>query len=1676
MKDTNNSKNFQSTVLENKFFVIGIGASAGGLKALEDFLENMPADNGASFIVIQHLSPDFKSLMKELLERRTPMAVYRVTDGMKLQPNSVYLIPPRNNVILENRHLRLIEQVEEGRHRFNFPINLCFQSLAADCGDRAIGVILSGTGSDGTQGLQAISQAGGIALAQSPTTAEFDGMPQSAIATGLVDRVLSPRDLARTIYEIVRTSNRGANSSESVLPEIDRVKLEQIVGILTDRENIDFSYYKVSTLSRRIHRRCSMTGCDALEDYIAYLQASSEERKLLQEDLSIGVTSFFRDPKAWEYLEKHIFPDLLEQTKPSDQIRVWVTACATGEEAYSMAILLDEAIQKSGKSVNLKIFATDIDSAALEKASKGVYSETIANELSSDRLQRYFTFKDGSFYVNQKLREMAIFAPHNLAKNAGFSKMNLITCRNVLIYMQPQLQRRVMRMLHFSLIPKGILFLGAAETLGELEDEFEPLDKKWKIFRKRRDVRLPFFSPGTTPINRTATHSLQLDSGKPRLDPLLNRAFASFLQERRATCFLVNRDNELLHVFSDAARLLQVPKGWMTREIAQMMPQALQLPLTIALHRAKRENKPVLYTGITLREGDKVRRINLRVTYEEAKPMATDFLTVVIEDEAKPQVTLTAEPFQGDTKATQQILELKYELQQTKENLQATIKELEIANKEQQATNEELLASNEELQSTNEELHSVNEEIYTVNTEYQSKIQELTELNNDLDNLLRGTDIGVIFLDEDLKIRKFTPAATAAINLVDADINRPIEHFSNNMNCFDLVEQLRQVVATRQTREREVEIVKTGEKFLMRVHPYQNETLEYEGLVLTFIKIDRLKQIQAELERQTAELEYLYQNIPVGLALVDEELRYIKANERLSQMNGVPVEQIIGATVAQVIPELKDKVEPILRQVLNTGESVENFEVSGVTAAAPNVQRDWIASYHPVELPGGRRFISVVVNEITEFKQAQKALQASQERLKLTLLATGIGTWWWEPQPDRITWDDRIHQLYGLSADRMPLTFPDWLQLIHSEDRQMVEQRVTAALEDRQSYEVEFRIVWPDGSIRWLAARAKVERDAQKRPIRMLGSNIDITDKRQAQADLQLSEERLHHLIDLLPHQIFATNAEGRFILANQATARAYGVSVDRLVGKLQQELHPDRDWVEQILLQEQRIMETGQQLVLPEENNLDPEEPQKVFQVIKTPMPVSEFEQPAVLSVAVDITERKQNEEALRKRAFYDPLTELPNRDLLIERLKHAIHRSERQDSPLFAVLFLDLDGFKEINDSMGHLVGDRLLIFVAEKLQECIRPGDTVSRLGGDEFAVLLEQIDSEQHAMAIAARIHRELSAPVKIEGKRVFTSTSIGIALYAPSLCDSENASKLLENADMAMYRAKEVGPGHTRVYTPGMRSEAEALVEIKTELREALEREEFIMHYQPIIDLQTGRLNGLEALVRWERPDRGLISPGKFLPIAQRSNMLTTLERWILKQTCTQFQQWLEQIDKDNSISVSVNISAENLSDRSFVAYVSSVLKETKLAPHRLILELTESSLVENAGLTSRIIASLQSMGIRIALDDFGTGYSSLSHLYRFHLDTIKIDRSFISQVQKGQDLSKIVRGIIYTAKQLDLNVTAEGIETTEQLNFLHPLGCQFGQGFLFAKPLCASEIAELICSNPVWENFQNFRT
>lgn len=995
---------------ESNFFVVGIGASAGGLRALEEFFENMPVDSGTAFVVIQHLSPDFKSLMKELLERRTRMEIYRVTDGMALEANSVYLIPPGKNLIIENQRLHLLEQGERNRHGLNFPIDIFLQSLAKNYAEKAIGVILSGTGSDGTNGLRAINEVGGLALVQDPATAEFDGMPRTAISTGLVDRILSPQELAQTIYQLVRSGIDNPEDSQIKLASFDSYKLQRIASILAKHENIDFSHYKLSTLSRRIHRRCLISSCNNLEDYIRLLEISPEERTILRHDLLISVTQFFRDPEAWRYLENFVIPKAIEQAKPADELRFWVTACATGEEAYSLAMLVDETMEKLDKQVRFKIFATDIDKEALEKATQGIYPETIVHDISADRLQRYFVRKEQSYQVIRKLREKLLFAPHDLTKDAGFTRMNLISCRNVLIYMQPQLQQQVLRNLHFSLLSKGILFLGEAETLGDLEEEFKPLNKKGKIYEKRRDIRLPVVQMKA--VETVPSKFLpQLKPKEPqdsRLEPMLNEAFSAFLVEQKTTCLLVDKEYKLFHIFNHTLDILKFSTGRTTIEVNKLVVPNLQLPLTTALHRARRERTTVIYTGIKIGEGEVTRPVTLKVSYHETNKLAGDFFMVIVQEDGRLPIS-EGESFHANTEASQRILELEYELQQTRENLQAVIEELETTNEEQQATNEELTASNEELQSTNEELHSVNEELYTVNAEYQSKIEELTELNNDIDNLLRSTDIGVVFLDRVLRIRKFTPAATVAINLVEADIGRPLQHITHNLDYVDLMQLLQDTIATKEPIDREVRVSQSGFHLLMRVNPYQQEDGRLDGIVLTFVDIDEIKQVEQQLkeaeaalrvanealEQRVADRTFAFQqseqrlraimeNTTSLVYLKDIEGRYLLVNRQYRQLLNLKETEILGKTDRELFPpEVATQLMENDRQVLEQESPLECEEnlILGDGQLQP-----YISIRSPLRGENEDIYaLCCISTNITEQKQIEEELRESAARERATL-------------------------------------------------------------------------------------------------------------------------------------------------------------------------------------------------------------------------------------------------------------------------------------------------------------------------------------------------------------------------------------------------------------------------------------------------------------------------------------------------------------------------------------------------------------------------------------------------------------------------------------------------------------------------------------------------------------------
>ncbi|WP_017658918.1 PAS domain-containing protein [Baaleninema simplex] len=1096
----------------DRFAVVGIGASAGGLSALGAFFKNVPPDSELAFVVVQHLAANFESALPLLIQNQTQLAVRVVRDGLAIEPNTIYVIPPRARLVARQQRLYLFEpQLETSG--LDFPIDRFFGSLANDMGARAIGIVLSGTGSDGTLGLQAIREAGGLTFAQSPASAEFSGMPESAIDSGVVDLVLSPEELARTLVRSLQQNNSPLRSSTeswcSNLSDDLSLPLDDIIESLSEDDSLDFSHYKTGTLTRRIQRRLLLSDCSDIRAYLDYLKNSPTERQRLRRDLLVSVTSFFRDVETWQVLETKVLPPLLERLTRGQQLRAWVTACATGEEAYSMAMVLDEARRRANRRLDVKIFATDIDAIALERASLGIYPETLADRISPERLDRYFTVRDGQLQVRRELRDLLVFSPHNLIKNVGFSRMHVVSCRNVLIYMQPHLQQQVLRTLHFSLVHQGVLFLGSSETLGNLDGEFESLDSATKLFRKRRDVRLNLSPRNLEPLQHRALHRPPAEMKTPRFDPILQAAFETLVADRNATCFVVGSGDRLLHVFGDGLQLLQVPKG--AFKIDTMLPQALHLPLKAALQRARREQKTVRYRGIRWQqEGETVVNLNLNAAYCPANSPVEECFAISISADGSPEIGRPkALEFETDAEAAQRVLELETELQNIRENLQQTIEELEVSNEEQQATNEELLASNEELQSTNEELQSVNEELHTLNAEYQSKIRELAALNEDTNNFIDSTQIGVIFVDRTLRVRKFTPAVTNAVPLVESDIGRPLQHFSNNLDVPDLLDRLTEVTDNGGEFSQEVYNRETQSWFLLRVNPFRRRDGSFDGLVLSLVDVNPLKHAQEEIARKNAELSYLYSTLPVGLALVDENLVFLKINDILAEINGLTARDHIGKTVREILPELAEELEQLYQRVLATREPIRNLEVGGITPADPQRLRTWLISYNPLELPDGKLAVSSVVTDITELKAAQQAVEDREAHYRFVT--------------------DNIQEAIFQTDDRGRLTFLNaaWTRLfgfaiadslgrpleafLHPDDREPFEALRQAVFSDGGDERiVEIRLVTRSREIRWLEVWLRELRDGQRGTVKLFGTLNDISDRKAAEWEF----ERLNHELE----------------------------------------------------------------------------------------------------------------------------------------------------------------------------------------------------------------------------------------------------------------------------------------------------------------------------------------------------------------------------------------------------------------------------------------------------------------------------------------------------------------------------------------------------------------------------------
>jgi two-component system CheB/CheR fusion protein len=1004
------------------FPIVGIGASAGGLAAFEAFFSGMPADGspGMAFVLVQHLAPDHKSLLTDLIQRRTRMQVFEVEDGMVVQVNCAYIIPPGRDMAFLNGTLHLLEPAKPRGQRL--PIDFFFRSLAQDQHERAIGIVLSGTGSDGAQGVRAIKAEGGMVMAQNIASTEFDGMPRSAIATGLVDFELLPADMpAQLIAYTAHTLRKPSQSADAPQPRGDSA-MKRVFVLLRSQTGHDFSLYKPGTINRRVERRMAVHRIEKIDDYVRYLQQTPAEVEALFRDLLIGVTSFFRDPDAFAVLQELVIPQLFARKPHGAPLRVWTAGCSTGEEAYSIAMLLVEHMEAQQSSRALQLFASDIDPQAIATARVGLYPASIAADVTPERLARFFTLEpDGNAYrIRKGIRDLLVFSEHDVIKDPPFSRLDMITCRNVLIYMGAELQKRLIPLFHYALRPDGWLFLGASSGVGEFDALFAVLDRKAKLYQRKEDLlgqrrKQPgrFLPPLTgMPTAVDAPDALQGTAaahGASRAKTSPGRSLREITEQALlaqiiAAGALVNSMGDILYLHGRSGLFLEPSPGEAgINNILKMAREGLGSALTHSLQTAAGTRETVLCAGLRVKTNGHFTTVNLTVrpVVEGGGATSEVPLYLVVLEEAFPAMrpeiaavdggslgasALVAPDIDARIAALRAELRTKEDyLQSANEELESSAEELKSSNEEMQSVNEELQSTNEELETSKEELQSVNEELATVNTELQTKVTDLSRANNDMNNLLAGTGVGTVFVDHQLRILRFTPAVSAIINLIPTDIGRPVSHIVSNLSGYGaLVADVQMVLRTLVPKEVEVG-THDGQKYTLRIQPYRTLDNVIEGAVISFIDITEMKKSQDALHRTSALLARTGELARVGgwdLDLRGMTLNWAPETFQIHELDPSEAPTLEQA-VAFYEPEARAAVQGAIQAAIDHGIPWL-FEQPLVTAKGRHI---WVRAQGVAEMQGVKAVrLFGAVQDITERKQVEESLRKANDLLRLAVV------------------------------------------------------------------------------------------------------------------------------------------------------------------------------------------------------------------------------------------------------------------------------------------------------------------------------------------------------------------------------------------------------------------------------------------------------------------------------------------------------------------------------------------------------------------------------------------------------------------------------------------------------------------------------------------------------------------
>jgi PAS domain S-box-containing protein len=1201
--------------------VAGIGVGAGGTKSLKQLLAKIPSGRGIAYVLVLHPGPSKKILSIRQLRNLAALEVVEATEGMPVIADRIHVIPTDRFLNITGGRLTLHEPVQ--CNGMWMPIDHFLCTLARDFRRRSCGIVLSGAGSDGTMGLSEIRAFGGRALVEAPGSAEFPEMPQSAIDAGVADAVFAAGAMAGAIAATAEQAQEEIRRNQVNSQDTDS-DLQDILNILRAKIGYDFSGYKPNTLVRRIRRRMALLGkLASYADFAGFLNEHPDEIGLLQKDLLIGVTEFFRQPHAWEILGEKVVASIVENARPGAVIRVWVPGCSTGQEAYSLAMVLNEQVRKSGKKLGIQIFATDSDLSALATARGGSYSkEEIGETVSAERLKRFFERKEGRYQILKQIREQIVFAPQNLTADPPFSRLDLISCRNLLMYLEQPVQQKIIVLFHFALREGGFLFLGTAESTGDREDLFDPVSKKWRIYRRIGIGRPAGIEIPVRPTGETIPPTGPIPAAAPVHRLTLATAAHQMLLDRFApACVMIDRKLQVLYVHGKVEDYLTFHTGELTTRIVDMAREGLRARLRGAIGKCLETKRPVTVIG-RVRRGEKSMPVKATVS-PLRHPRETDgLLLVTFEDHRLPALK------SGRLAARESdVQQLSDELKVTREELQSTIEQLENSNDQLKASNEEVTASNEELQSANEELEtskeelqSLNEELNTINARLQEKVGELEGTNNDVLNLLASTAIATVFLDKELRVKRFTPASTRLLSLIASDLGRPVADVLRRFADEMLIDDARRVLTELTPLAKEVQ-AEDGRWYFRRITPYRTQDDRIEGVVLTFVDVSDIKQAEQALRASEKKYRDLVEsaNSIIIRWKPDGEIAYV--NRYGLSFFGYREEEILGRNAMILVPGQDSSgqdltgltaaiVEHPERYASNENENVladgsrvwVQWANKAILDDAGNVQEilaigndfterkraeeelrlahlrvSWLARF-PEENPNpvlrvsaegealycnpaaakldgwkceigrptpdpvlplvrkamaegrevmqdvdlGERTYSVAVTsfpkegyanvygrDITERKRAEEALQQSRVRLDLALSSSRMATFEWDIVTNKRTWSDGVHSLLGTKPETFTGEAEEFFRIIHTEDRSTVQAALARAIETTGVYETEYRAVWPDGSIHYIAARGSVHRDNAGRALSMTGVCWDITERKKAEAALRESREDL---------------------------------------------------------------------------------------------------------------------------------------------------------------------------------------------------------------------------------------------------------------------------------------------------------------------------------------------------------------------------------------------------------------------------------------------------------------------------------------------------------------------------------------------------------------------------------------